>query len=171
MNKFKALTSLRILITVACIVSGFLAGGNIYRYIIEVPAWRHLDMSMWAEYSRHADLENGIFLFSIEAIGSVILLVSASIIILSGKSLFKTVALPVHFATFFALTGIGLTFFAAPIMLGLRKSVTDPEIIEQAFNSFHFWGLLRAVAQVLSFFGCVWAMSKLFDVPLHESGE
>jgi hypothetical protein len=165
MNSLKVVRSLRILIPFACIISGFLAGGNIYRYIIEVPAWRHLDITMWAEYSRHADLGNGIFLFAMEAIGNTILLGTASVLILSGKPLLKTVALPVHSATFFALIGIGLTFFAAPIMLGLRKSITDPEIIGQAFKSFHFWGLLRAVAQVLSFFACVWAMRKLFDIP------
>jgi hypothetical protein len=164
MNKFKSVATLRILVTSACIVTGLLAGGNIYRYVIEVPAWRHLSIINWAEYSRHADLGNGIFLFSIEAIGSTILLLAASIIVLANRSLFKTLPLPVHFATFFALIGIALTFFAAPIMLGLRKDINNPENIEHAFKSFHFWGLLRGVAQLLSFFACVWAMSKVFGV-------
>ena len=74
--------------SIACIIGGLLADGNIYRYVIEVPAWRYLNITTWAEYSHHADLGNGLFLFPFEAIGGAIPLVVASIIIMSNESVF-----------------------------------------------------------------------------------
>jgi hypothetical protein len=155
---------LQFLVAIACILSGLLAGGDVYRYIIEVPSWRHLNLTGWAEYSRHADLGNGIILFPVEAIGSTIFLIAASILVLVNKSELRTVSIPVHIASFFALAGIVLTFFAAPLMLSLRTINNDPEFLRQVFTRFHFWGLLRAVAQVLSFFACVWAMGKVYKI-------
>lgn len=136
--------------------------GNIYRYVIEVPAWRNLNVIDWAEYSRHADLGNGMFLFPIEAIGSAIPLIAASIIIASRKSVFKSMKWPVYTATIFALAGLALTFYAAPIMLAVHKIGHDPLLLQQAFEQFHFWGQWRAVAQIASFCACIWAMGKLF---------
>jgi hypothetical protein len=161
-------TRFRIFLTIACIFSGLLAGGDIYRYLIEVPAWRHLDMISWREYSRHADLGNGIFLFPFEAVVAAAMLLMASISVLKSKSPFKTIALPVHLATIFSLAGLALTFLAAPIMLRLRTIGNDPEMIRQTFDNFHFWGLLRCVAQVLSFFACVWAAGKVFSTRNHN---
>jgi hypothetical protein len=160
----KSATRLRILITIACAGSGLLAGGDIYRYVIEVPSWRHLNVTDWAAYSRYADLGNGIFLFSIEAIGSAILLVAASVIVLLRKSAFRTVAWAVHTSTVFALGGLVFTLFAAPVMLRLQSAGNDVKFLQQSFESFHFWGRLRAVAQVLSFVSCVWALGKAFAI-------
>jgi hypothetical protein len=129
---------LRLLITIACIAGGTLAGGNIYRYVIEVPAWRHLSITSWAAYSEHADLKNGIFLFPAQAIGTALPLLLASIIIVVRKPAFRSVALPVHCATFFSLMGLVLTLFAAPVMLNLTNLADDPETLQQAFDNFHF---------------------------------
>ncbi len=82
----KRVGRLQTLLTLACILSGFLAGENIYRYVLEVPAWRHINIINWGEYSRHADLSyRGIFLLPTEAIVSAFLLLIASITILSQK--------------------------------------------------------------------------------------
>jgi hypothetical protein len=160
----------RTIIVAACMLSGLLAGGDVYRYVIEVPAWHHLDIETWATYSRHADLGNGIFLFPLEAILPAILLIIASGIILRNKPVFQAVALPIYLATIFALVGLGLTFFAAPIMLGLRHKIDEPAGLVRIFEQFHFWGRLRAVAQVLSFFGSVWSLGKLLDLPTGQGG-
>jgi hypothetical protein len=159
----KRIDSLQTLLTIACILSGFLAGENIYRYLVEVPAWRHINIIYWGEYSRHADLSyRGIFLFPTEAIISALLLLIASIIILSQKGTFKSATWPVHAATIFALIGLGLTFFAAPYMLSVRTMPNDPALLQCTFNRFHFWGLWRALAQILSFCATAWAMTKVF---------
>jgi hypothetical protein len=118
----KAISRLRLCISFACLFSGLLAGENVFRYAMEVPGWKHINIAEWGEYSRHADLGNGIFILPVEAVISTLLLLVASGSILKGKVKFQIAALPVHIATIFALTGLVLTFFAAPYMLSLRTS-------------------------------------------------
>jgi hypothetical protein len=43
----KSINRLQTLLTIACILSGFLAGENIYRYVLEVPAWQHINIINW----------------------------------------------------------------------------------------------------------------------------
>jgi hypothetical protein len=148
-------------IIIASLFSGLLAGGNIYRYLLEVPAWKHLTIADWAIYSRHADLSNGLFLFPLEAIGSTVPLVIAAVIIIRNRPLVNPVAWPVYSATLLALAGIVLTLFAAPQMLRLQKTSIDPAIIQEIFDRFHYWGSWRAIAQVFSFVACIWAISKM----------
>jgi len=167
-NTDKAIARLRLFVLLACILSGILAGGNVYRYVIEVPAWRHLSIVSWGEYSRYADLGNGLVLFPAEAIGSFILLMISSVMVFKNRGVFKFVSLSIYSATVFALAGLVFTFFAAPIMLSIHTLGNDPEKLQQAFDSFHFWGRLRAGAQILSFCSCVWAMGKVSDITIYK---
>jgi hypothetical protein len=158
----KTLTGLQLLISLACLLSGLLAGENIFRYAMEVPGWRHIDIAQWGEYSRHADLGKGIFILPFEAIVAFLCLFTGSIIIIKSKTEFQPAALPVYASTFFALMGLGLTFMAAPYMLRVRTIGNDAQLLQQTFNNFHQWGFYRAIAQVLSFCTCVWAMGKVY---------
>jgi hypothetical protein len=36
----------------------------------------------------------------------------------------------------------------------------NEKLIQQAFDKFNFWGLLRAIAQLLSFIACVWTFTR-----------
>jgi len=70
----------------------------------------------------------------------------------------------IYTSTCFALAGLGLTIFAAPYLISVWSMPDDPILLQQQFNHFHFWGLFRAVAQILSFFTCVFALSKVFEL-------
>jgi hypothetical protein len=154
--------TLRILLIIACIFGGLLAGGNLYRYMIEVPAWRHLDITEWSTYSKYADLGNGLFLFPVEALGSTLALGIASAICLKNRNLKPVSSL--HVSTAFAITGIVFTFFAAPIMLHVPKIEGNTLLLQQTFSRFHFWGTLRGIAQILSFLFCVFALSNIYKL-------
>ena len=163
----KIISRLRPLLVAACLLSGLLAGENIFRYAMEVPAWRHIPIDQWGEYSRHADLGNGVFLLPFEAIASAILLLIASVILTRQKEKLQAIALPVHAATLLALIGLVLTFFAAPYMLSLRSLGNDPVLLQQAFDHFHHWGFFRAIAQVLSFCCCVLFFNQVLKTSAH----
>jgi hypothetical protein len=144
----------------ACLFTGLLAGADVDRYIVQVPAWRHVSIINWSMYSRYADLRNGLFLYPFEAISSFLMLFSVSAIVVSHKSYFKQVAFPVYLATIFAALGLFFTIFAAPVMLGIRTIANNEIILQKAFDKFHFWGLLRAISQILSFFACIWVFTR-----------
>jgi len=157
----------RLLISLACLLSGLLAGENVFRYAMEVPGWRHIPIDQWGEYSLHADLGNGVFLLPFEAIVSALLLLIASVMIIRQKDKIQSMAWPVHAATLFALIGLVLTFFAAPYMLSVRSLGNDPVLLQQAFDHFHHWGFFRAIAQVLSFCFCVLYFNQAMRINAH----
>jgi hypothetical protein len=155
----RPITRIWLLLIVGTLLSGLLAGATIDRLVVGLPAWRYVGIIAWAEYSRHADLGNGIFIFPVEAIGSFSVLIASAIILLKNqnKSVEKSISLPVHLASIFALLGLILTFFAGPFMLSIRN-MNDPALLQHAFDQFYYWSTFRGIAQVLSFFACVWAM-------------
>jgi len=155
----KKVIALRVLITGALVLSGWLTGGTVDRFVVQFPAWRHIAISQWAAFSRHADMGNGLFLYPFEAIGSFILLLAAAVIILQSKPYLRTVALPVYCAVVFAALGLFFTIYAAPVMLSIRTE-NDPLFLQHAFDSFYFWSAYRVIVQVLSFFCCIWAMAR-----------
>jgi hypothetical protein len=57
--------------------------------------------------------------------------------------------------------GLVTTAFAAPVMLSLPHLGENHATLQLAFERFHFWGLVRAVVQVLAFGASVWAMALI----------
>ena len=145
------------LLAVASVLSGLLAGETVDRLLIGFPAWHYVDVLTWAEYSRHADLGNGKFVYPVEGIGSFLLLITSSVVLLRTKIVDRSFVVPVHLASVFAAIALILTFFAAPFMLGI-KNTNDPALLQDAFNGFYYWSIFRGIASVLSFFSCIWAM-------------
>jgi hypothetical protein len=73
----------------------------------------------------------------------------------------RGVALPLYCAVGFSIIGLLLTLKAAPIMLGLRTSQSEP-VVNIAFDQFYWWGLcLRGFVDTLAFLADLWALSRL----------
>jgi hypothetical protein len=141
--------TLQILVIVACLLSGALAGINIDSFVVRFQAWRRLGVVAWAAYSREADLGNGLFLYPALAIGHAVIMIVV-VINLHGGGIIN--ALPsAYVAAGLAIVGLLLTIGAAPIMLGLKRSGDEVQVLERAFRDFSRWSLIRAVAQVLAF--------------------
>jgi hypothetical protein len=157
----KTAKQLQFLLTAAVMFSGFLAGGNLDRYIVQVPGFRHISVLTWAQYSRHADLGNGMVLYPLEAVGGFVLFVVSAVLVFTHKNFFKRPAMPVYAAAILSALGLFFTIFAAPIMLGLRTINSDQLLLQNAFDRFHFWGMFRAVAQIFSFFAGVIALQRM----------
>jgi hypothetical protein len=149
-----------ILIAGACIITGLLAGAGADRYIVQVPAWRRVGVLNWAAYSRYAEFGNGLFFYPFEVLGSFILLFTLSAIVLMDKTRFRNIAGRIHLATFFSTIGLFFTFFTMPVMMKVQLMTNVEPVVQDAFDRFHFWGLLRAIAQFLSFCTCVWVFAK-----------
>jgi hypothetical protein len=154
----------RALLAAATLVSGVLAGGVVDRVVVGGPAWHELGADAWAQYSRYADLGTGLLAYPIEAIGAALLIVAT---IVSGRrdgDRWRRTARPLYWALVFSLAGLALTVKAAPIMLGLGKSL-PAAAIQTAFDDFFLWGLyLRGLADVLAFAALVWALTIPYRV-------
>jgi hypothetical protein len=140
----------RFVLLLAILFSGALAGGNIDRALVGMPAWQQVGAVAWADFSRHADLGNGLIVYPIEAIGAGLLTLIAAIGFQFDKTAPRPALVPVYLAVILAAAGLILTLKAAPIMLGIR-GVSDPTRLKQAFDAFWFWGNIRAACQISAF--------------------
>lgn len=152
------LSTTSILLAVAALLNGFLAGGNVDRSFVQMPAWRHVGARGWAAYSRHADLGNGLILYPLEAIGGALLTIAAALTYSFAAAAPRSAALPIYLAVALALGGLMATTQAAPKMLSLRRIGDDLGALERAFNGFELWGNIRAAFQILAFAANLWAL-------------
>src|SRR6266446_5873179 len=151
-----------IFIVSATLANGLLAGGDVDRWLVGMPAWQSVGVLGWANYSRLADLGNGFVLYPILAIGGTLLSLAAVVISTRQAKHKRVVAIPVYAAAALAVAGLLMTFKAAPFMLSLRH-VGNEEValLERAFNGFRLWGGVRTVLQTLAFGANLWSLAAI----------
>ena len=81
-----------------------------------MPAWRKVGVEAWADYSRRADLGNGLFLYPFEAIGGALLTIAAALAFYFDPTAPRSAGLPVYMGVVLVLGGLVTTMKAAPIM-------------------------------------------------------
>src|SRR5262245_23538404 len=124
------------LLVAATGLSGLLAGASVDRYLVQVPAWRHLDVMTWAEHSRHADMGNGRFWYPVLASGATGLSVGVAMAVRRGVLVADGLVLPVYLGALLSFLGLGMTLLAAPNLLRLREP-KDRATTEASFRAFH----------------------------------
>ncbi len=147
-----------ILLAVAALLNGFLAGGNVDRSFVQMPAWRQVGARGWAAYSRHADLGNGLILYPLEAIGGALLTIAAALTYSFASAAPRSAAVPIYLSVALVSGGLLATTQAAPKMLSLRRIADELGALERAFKGFQFWGNIRAAFQILAFGANLWAL-------------
>jgi hypothetical protein len=123
-----------------------------------MPAWRKVGVQAWAAYSRHADLENGFFLYPIEAIGGAVFTIAAAVSFQFDSTAPASPILPICLSVALVLAGLLATVKAAPIMMSVRRISDDTSALQKAFNGFRRWGNVRGVFQILAFLANIWAL-------------
>ncbi len=149
-------------LTVATIFGAFLAGGNLDRIVVQMPAWRKVGSIGWAVYSRHADLGNGFYLYPPLAFGGAFFSTAGLIAFMMDTTAPIMALLPIIFAVGFTISGLIFTVKAAPQMLKLRRIGDDPEAIREAFKQFDHWGSWRAIVQIGAFGTNIWSLVAVF---------
>jgi hypothetical protein len=150
----------RLALIAATLLSGLLAGGNVDRAFVAMPAWQKVGATAWAEFSRHADLGNGLILYPVEAFGGFLLTLAAAVSFYFDRTADRSAAWPLVTATVLCAGGLAFTVMAAPIMLGIRGT-DDPAMLQAAFEGFWSWGNLRAACQISAFVLQLWALAVL----------
>jgi hypothetical protein len=149
----------RHLLIAAAVMGGLLAGADLDREVVAMPAWQRIGAEAWATFSRHADLGNGLVLYPVVAIGSFLLTLAATVSLHLDRAASGRIAFTLYGASLLAAAGLLCTLKAAPIMLGIAQ-LDDPAALRQAFEGFRHWGSVRAVYQVLAFLAAVWALAE-----------
>ncbi len=144
----------------ATLLGGFLAGLNIDRAFVAMPAWKAVGAPAWAAFSEKADLGNGLFLYPLEAVSGALLNIAVVLSCRSDGLRSLSKALPPSLAALLAIGGLFVTIKAAPIMLGVPHLVGDPAAMQRAFDGFYFWGGIRGFFQVGAFVADLWSLAS-----------
>src|SRR5438552_4328321 len=158
-----------IFIVSAALANGLLAGGDVDRWLVGMPAWQPIGVVGWANYSRLADLGNGLVLYPMLAIGGALLSLAASATFMRQAKHERFVAIPVYVAVALAVAGLLVTVKAAPFMLSLRHIGNEEvALLKHAFNGFKLWGGVRTVLQTLAFAANLWSLAAIAK---HQSAD
>jgi hypothetical protein len=145
---------------VGTVIIGAFGGAVLDRAIVATPAWNRLGAAAWADYSRHADLGNGVIVYPIYGIGLAVLAFAAAVSHRIDRDASRAAGLPIYLTALFVVGVIATTLKAAPIMLGVDDLGADPVAEKDAFDQFTFWGVqVRGAFGVLAFLSSVWALA------------
>jgi hypothetical protein len=149
------------LIIAATVVSGLFSFG-LDRALVATDAWRDLGVQAWAEYSRHADLQNGLVVYPICAILCWALVFAVALAHRLDRSAPRQAGMPIYLAATGAVGTIVTTIVAAPVMLHVGR-LTDTAALHDAFETFTLWGVyVRSACFAVIFVCLVWALVAYF---------
>lgn len=155
-------------LTLIFIIMAFLLGdlvASFGRTLVENPAWRHVGVRAWAEFSRAADLGNGKIVYPIEGIGSALLITAAAVSFRLSPHRPLSAAIPIYGAVLMQVGGLLVTTQAAPIMLSVARLGGDPVALQWAFDGFARWGDLRSVFGFLGDCAALWGLVAILRLP------
>lgn len=123
-------------LTIAAVAAnGLLSGASGDQSVKQLPARRRIGPVAYSDYSRAADLGNGIAWYAILGIGTAVLSVVTAIIVFTRQPSGAQVAAAV--ALIVATVGhMGLTAVAAPTNISQRRHVGDDAALTRLFNRF-----------------------------------
>jgi len=143
-------------------VDSLLAGGNVNRALIDMPAWQKTGPLAWAGFGRHADLSRrAMALYPLEAFSGVILSIAAVLSFRRDATSSRSASIPLYGAAALGVAGLLTTARAAPIMLSVRGLGESEPALQRALDGFQFWGNIRGAFQVLAFVANLWSLVVL----------
>ncbi len=152
------------LVILATSVDSVLAGTNVNRTLVEMPAWQKTGPQGWAAFSRHADLgPTGMLLYPLSAFAGALVSLAAAVRFHLDGGEPRAAALPLQAAVLATIAGLLATVKAAPIMRGVRDLDDDTPALQQALDRFQFWGNLRGMFQVLAFVANLWSLLAISE--------
>ncbi len=151
------------LIIAATVVVG-LFGSLLDRASVATSAWRQVGVQAWADYSRHADLHNGLVVYSVGGMLCWVLVFAAALACRLDRSAPRQARPALYLAALAALGAIITTIVAAPTMMRVgHLGDTDTVALHDAFETFTLWGVyVRGVCFAAIFVCLVWALVTYF---------
>jgi hypothetical protein len=152
------------LLMAATLLGGLMAGFSLDRAVVHNAAWHRLGANAWAAYSQHADLDiRAAMLYPFLGIGMALLSAASAISFRRNRNEPRSAALPIYAGALFAISGLLMTFFAAPHMLNVPRVVNDPVGLQRALDGFVFWGDIRGALQFLAFAANLWSLKAILE--------
>jgi hypothetical protein len=147
-----------ILVVAATASVGLLAGASLDQSSKQLPTRHRIGVVAYSQYSRAADLGNGILFYGILGVVAALLNIAAAIVAY-WQGVSSHLANPIYVGALFAVLHSLVTTQAAPSNFSQRKVPADNEgALARVFDRFTRWQNIRCVLQVLNFGVNLWAL-------------
>lgn len=149
-----------VLIVLAVVINAMLVGAGLDQHIKQLPARHRIGVVAFSEYSKAADLRNGVAWYASLGIGAAVLALTAAVLgLLNGPGPGSGGAVALWSAITCTVVHSFITSRAAPISFSQRKVAGDDEQLAAIFNRFTRVSSMRVVFQILTLAALVWALS------------
>jgi len=103
-------------------------------------------------------LRNGLIIYPLLGVGAALLTLLATALAYVGRSLLGVVVL-LSLASLLSLLHTFATTRAAPVMLSIKDTPDDEELLRAKLDRFARWHAVRATFQLAAFFLLLWALA------------
>lgn len=136
------------LLIVTTAIAGMGAGATLDQAIKQLPARHHIGALAYSAYSQAADGANGRFWYIPLAVVWLVFIVASVVTVwLAQPTLWQSIATALMVAGL-AMHGWVTGRFAAPLLLSQKKYAGDAQALQQLFDRFARWNLVRAFIDV-----------------------
>lgn len=137
--------------------NGLLTGATLDQAIKQLPARRRIGVVAYSDYSRAADLGNGLIWYPVIGVGTAALSVAAGAVGLAdGASGAQAAALIALIAG--SVAHMGSTALAAPTNISQRRAIGDEAALQRIFDRFARLNGVRAALMVATLGAAIWAV-------------
>jgi hypothetical protein len=145
------------LLIAAVAANGLLSGASGDQSVKQLPARRRIGAVAYSDYSRAADLGNGVAWYAVLGIGTALLSAVTAIVVLArhpdGAQVVAAVALLVATVGHMAVTGV-----AAPTNISQRRHVGDETALLGLFNRFEKLQTVRWTLNLAALGCAIWLL-------------
>lgn len=150
-----------LLVIFATVVNAMLVGAALDQHIKQLPARHRIGVVAFSEYSKAADLSNGVAWYAGLGIGAALLAVVAAGVNLADQPGSGAAAAALWCAIAFTIAHSLITTRAARINFSQRQAVGDADRLAAIFDRFTRWSTVRVACQCLTLLALMWALIAL----------
>ena len=146
------------LLLAALLVNGLLVGASMDQLVKQLPARHRIGVVAYSDYSKAADLHNGIVFYGVLGIGGALIAITAAVVgILNHPS--GQIATALWTIITLTLAHSAATSWAAPTSFRQRNAAGDKERLTVILNRFAKLQEIRASLQVLTLLALAWGLA------------
>lgn len=151
------LSATLMLLVASVSVNGLLTGATLDQAIKQLPARKAIGAVAYSDYSRAADLGNGLIWYPVLGIGAAVLSVVTSAVGLAQHAVgAERIALILLIVG--SVAHMGSTALAAPTNISQRRAAGDEAALTRIFNRFARLNAIRAALLVATLGIAIWAL-------------
>jgi hypothetical protein len=149
------------LITLATVLSGWLAGAALERSAVGMHVWQTLGAESWAHFSHGSVFGTGLALEAVIGVAAAAAMFAAAVSATFDRSSDRATPISLILALVFSL--LGLMFTAKAMNLVQLLAASQPAAdLQPIFDDYLIWGVdFRAAADAVAFVAVVWALLDL----------